>query len=133
MRNTFKEQSWHRKVFLLSWCSIKCRLLFREFFKKIKKLFITFLQILKTRKFKSFKEKFHFFKTQNTLLCLEEKFTKCICAFRSQMKYFIFLLLILPGEFCAYVNFVLIFVHVKPIWLFPVFFKKETQNLIVRK
>ena len=33
-----------------------------------------FLQILKTQKFKCFEEKFYFFKVQNTLLCLKEKF-----------------------------------------------------------
>ena len=46
-----------------------------KFLKKIKKCFIIFLQILKT-KFKSFKEKFNFFKTQNTLQCLQEKFKR---------------------------------------------------------
>ena len=42
--------------------------------KKRKKRFIIFLQILEMQKIKSFEEKFNFFETQNTLLCLEEKF-----------------------------------------------------------
>ena len=42
--------------------------------KKRIKRFIIFLQILEMQKIKSFEEKFNFFETQNTLLCLEEKF-----------------------------------------------------------
>ena len=52
------------------------------------------------QKFQSFKEKFNFFKTQNTLLCLKEKFKK-----KNLQKENIFFLLILPREFCAYVSF----------------------------
>ena len=81
--------------------------------KKTKKRFITFSQILKTRKFKCFREKFNFLKTQNTLLCLKEKFKKKnlqSVPSVSQTKYFF---LVLPREFCAYVSFVLIFMHVK--------------------
>ena len=109
------------QVFLLSRCSIKRRLLFREFFKKIKKRFIIFLQILKTQKFRCFKEKFSFFKMESTSLCLKEKLKKKIYKeyphLRRKTKFFFqtkyFFLHVLSREFCTYVSFILIFLHLK--------------------
>ena len=43
------------EVFLLSQCSIKCRLLFREFFKENKEKLHRFSHILNTQKFTCFK------------------------------------------------------------------------------
>ena len=67
------------------------------------------------QKFKSFENKFNFFKMQNTLLCLKEKFKKKVYLhLYVSHKIFLFLL-ILPREFCAYVSFILIFAHGKHI------------------
>ena len=117
-------------VFLLSQCSIKHRLLFREFFKEIKKSFIIFLQILKMQKFKCFKEKINWYKTQNALMCLKEKFKKKHLQSVSMplcLRQNIFFLYSPENFLCLWV---LIYFSCTWNWVSPVFLKKETQNVI---